>query len=420
MFKENLKKITIKIFYIIIAVLVSITLWMYVEITENEVQIREISGIEFVFIHEDVLRGRGLSRTSVETDALAITFEAPRTIISRLSTPGALTAEVDLASVTSAGTITLAYDLIFPAGITINDVDILGSSDSRITLVIDRSLERQVPVKVNYTGGTASEDLIAEAVDFDPLTVTVRGPERAVSRVNHVRVPILIENLASTYTDYLEFIPYDDNNEPLDDELRELIEFSQETIRVTIAIKEIREVALAVELFHGLSTSSGNTRVSLTPQVITVMGDPEAVRDLNNIILGTIDMLSFSRTDTFEFPINVPEHIINLSGETTAQALVEVLGLDIAFRSITNIQYVNVPSGYRAEIVTQSLDVRLRGESDDLDLITPLNIRVVADLSERGPGTSRVPARVYIDGLEPDMLIDPVGEYLITVSIVEE
>jgi len=424
MLKERLKKISTKILYIIFAVIVSIALWLYVEITENDIQVQTISGIGIVLKNEDVLRNKNFLVTSIQTDSLSFTVEAARSDLSSLSSAaqaGTFFVEVDLAAINSAGIITLAYEDVFPSGIGRNSVEILARSPSRITLVVDRFLERQIPVKVNnYTGGTASDDLVAVAVEFDPLFISVRGPEDIVSRIDSVRVPIIIENLASTYTDDLSFILVNEDNEELDADLRSKLELSQETIRVTIPKMILKDVTLSVNLFHGSSTSDANTSWSSTPAVVKVMGDPEVIKEFNNITLGTIDMFSFGLEDTFQFPIiiPIPDQVVNISGETFARVHVEVLGQEIAHRSTSNLQTVNEPAGYRAEILTQSLDVRLRGLYDDLLPITSMNIRVVADLADMGPGPQRVPARIYIDGVDAN--IDPVGEYVITVTITAE
>jgi len=418
MFKERLSKISIRIFYIIFALVVSVALWLYVEITENDVQISEINGIEIVFKNEDVLRDRGLLITSKVPEVISLTFEASRSDLTRLATPGALTVEVDLAGISSAGTTTQAYEINFPQVININTIEILGRSASSITLVVDRLMERQIPVRGTYTGGTASVELMAEPAEFEPQSITVWGPEKEVSRIQYVYVPIVRENLSTTYTDDLDFILFDENDEELDDSLRDSVEFSQETIRVTVPIREVKDIALVVELSHGASTSSANTTVDIQPRTIKISGDPEVVKDLNSIMLGTIDMLRFGLTDTDAFAIVIPDHIKNVSGEIEAMVHVEVLGLEIAFRSTSNIQTVNTPIGYRAEILTQSLDIRIRGASEDLIQVTPFNLRVVADLTDMSPGTSRVLARVYIDNIEAD--IDPVGEYFVTVSLIAE
>jgi len=417
MFKVKLSKIIMRIFYIIFALVVSVTLWMYVEITENYNQDHEISNIGLDYRNEDLLRDRGLLIASVLTDIpLSIRFEGSRSDISKLLAPGALTVEVDLAEITSTGTKLMDYDIIWPQGVNPNDIEILNRSASRIVLLIDRELERQIPVKVSYTGGTASEELIAENVEYDPQMITVWGPEEAVSKIHYVRVPIFRENLSTTYREELEFLLYGEDDEELDHEVRESLEFSHETINVTVPIMEMKDVPLTVDLFHGVGTSDATATVSITPQTVKVSGDPEVIKDINNFLLGTIDMLSFGLSDTFAFPIIIPNIIKNESGEVEALVHVEVLGMDVAYLSTSNLQTINTPSGYRSDIVTQSLDIRIRGTSEDLSLVTPLNLRVVADLTDLSPGTKRVPAKIYIDGIEA--YIDPVGEYEITISII--
>jgi len=420
MFKEILSKISRRILYVIFAVIVSITLWMYVEITENDIQINSVGNIAINFRNEDVLRDRGLLITSFSPAQLTITFEAPRSEMARLSVPGALAVEVDLANVLSSGPAELVYDIIYPSGVNVNAVEELGSSVERITLMVDRLLDRQLQVRVNYTGGLASEDLIVEAIEFDPQTITVWGPERVVSRISYVRVPILRENLATTYREELEFILIDENDEilELDDSQLELLEFSHETIHVTIPIMEMKDVPLTIILAHGASTSEANTNWTIEPTTIKISGDPVALREINHILLGTVNMQRFGLSDTEAFPIIPPNHITNISGETEAMVRIEVIGLDIAFRSTTNLHVINIPPGHRADILTQSLDVRLRGQAEELALITSMNLRVVADLSEASSGTARIPARIYIDGI--DVSVDPVGEYEITVTITAE
>ena len=417
MSKEKLSKILMRIFYVIFALVVSVALWVFVELTENEVQPGEVSGIVIIFRNEDLLFDRGFSMVPV-TENLSVRFEASRSDISRLALPGALSVEVDLATISSAGLTELAYEIIWPAGVNPNSINNQVWSDARVAVMVDRAHERQIEVRVDYTGGTASDDFVAEPVEFDPRFITVRGPEQVVSGIQYIWVPIPRESLATTYTDDLAFILIDDNDEVMDEELRSQLEFSQETVRVTVPIREIREVPLIVFLSHGVSTSDENTTWSVVPSAIRISGDPERLKDINNIPLGTINMLGVTSINSYteSFRIVIPDSITNVSGETEATVHVEIMGLDIKFISTSNLQVINPPSAYTAEILTQSLDVRLRGVREELDEVTPRNIRVVADLANQSSGTVRIPARVYIDGIDAN--IDPVGEYFITVTIV--
>jgi len=158
--------------------------------------------------------------------------------------------------------------------------------------------------------------------------------------------------------------------------------------------------------------------VSYDPLYITVSGDPEVIREFNHIMLGTVDTTRFFETTTEAFPIIVPNHFTNLSGETEAHVLVEVRNLSTAYFNAENLQYVNVALGHTATIMSRTLDVWIRGNKEDLDnLVSLTNIRVVADLREYSLGSYIVPARVYVDGVDPAK-IGAVGDrYRLAVTI---
>jgi len=419
MLNKTLNKIfSSRVFYMLFSLLVAIALWMYVEINLEEQNIYEVDGVPVVFRNEDLLRDKGLLISSSDPKNVTLTFECPRAVAARL-TKETLMVEVNLETIISTGPAVRGFEIIYPAGIDRNLITREISSVGMITLYVDRLFDQTVPVSVDYRGGTASDDLIADTAIFDPQTIIVSGPEEVVSRIKKAFVPVPKESLSSTYTADLSFILLDDNDAEFDEELLALTTPNIEAVSVTIPIRQWKDVTLNVELMHGAGTSEQNTRVTIEPSIVQLSGDPDAIRDFNSIMLGTIDMTRFRESSTTEaFSIIIPNHLANLSGETEAMVFVEVLGLETDYYSISNLQYINNPLDYRAEVRTQSLDVWIRGKREDLDLITDMNIRVVADLRDLGPGTTRVSAKVYIDGTDAD--IGAVGDYRLTVTLYRE
>ncbi|MCL2662441.1 MAG: hypothetical protein FWE83_03830 [Oscillospiraceae bacterium] len=422
MLKERFSKISTKILYVIFAVLISVTIWVYVEITVNEMQIFDVSGIEFEFLNEEIFRDRGFSITSRTPETLTITFEASRSEMLRLTAPGALIAEVDLSSVLSTGTTILPYRLVYPSNINTNSVSEIGASAARLTIAVDTVREREIRVRPYYDGGTASDDLFVDEIEVNPQYILVRGPDRVVQMIQYARVTVYRENLTTTYSENLEFILIDDNGDELDSDLRDLLELIPDTVQVTVSIREIKEIPLIVNFWHGDSTSDENTHWSVDPQFIRVSGDPVAIENYaNSILLATLDTTTFSSFFEGTYRIIIPEHLTNESGVTEARVTVDIIGLEIEFFVVpeSGMHPINIPAGHRVEIITQSLDVRLRGLRENLEQITPVNIRVVTDLSDRsGAGTFRQRAAVSIIGLETE--IDPIGEYFLTVRIIQD
>ncbi|MCL2226947.1 MAG: hypothetical protein FWB97_04895, partial [Oscillospiraceae bacterium] len=177
MIRKTLNKIfSSKVFYVIFALLVAGALWMYVEITENQEQSHRVADVPIVFRNADILRDRGLLITNKEPQSLVLTFEVPLNVANQLSN-STVFAEVNLANVTRAGHITEDYTIIFPSGINPNTTQPVQRSVERISLLIDRLSARTIPVRGEYTGGTAADDLFAAPVEFEPQTITVEGPD---------------------------------------------------------------------------------------------------------------------------------------------------------------------------------------------------------------------------------------------------
>ncbi|MCL2392396.1 MAG: hypothetical protein FWC66_07295 [Oscillospiraceae bacterium] len=422
MLRNKIAKIfSSRAFFIVFALLAAIALWMYVEYSDGtEDLVQTIDNIPIEFINMDSLRDRGLLIVSVEPEFMDITFEARRSILTRLSN-NSVSVEIDLFNVTRNGHVFVDYVISLPNDINRGSITRITPSVERITLFIDRVSVRTIPVHVEYNGGTASEDLIADPVEFFPMTITVEGPEDVISRIDHANVPIFRENLSTTYIDDLAFVLIDEYGYELDESVLEGLTTSHDNIRVTVPIKQVKEIPLIVHPSHGAGSTDQNTIWSVVPPVITISGDPEALRDLPPHVLGAINMSAFSSIATEERPIVLPSHIHNDSGETMATIRVEVLGLDVVDYAVENLFLLNPPPGYVVEFVTTSVDVRLRGRAEDLEGITAMDIRVVADLSDlpaQPVGRHRLLSRVYIDGT--DAYIGPIGETRISIRIAPD
>ena len=407
-----------KIFYIVFSLIVSIALWMYVEINENQIQQFEVQNVQVVRHNSELLNDRGFFIASMNPEVVKLTFECSRSIANKLKNT-TLSVTIDLASITSRGNKTLEFDIDYPDGISEDMAGFVSSDVSRISLYVDRIDTRLIPVEVPYRGG-AAEDYIQDPPEFSPQTISVSGPRDVISRVSFARVNINRENLSSTYTDDLPFTLLDENGEELDEPSGSQLTTSDETIHVIIPIRMMKEVTLFVEFNYGSGATSQNTSYTIDPPTVMIAGNVEDLRDYNSINLGTIDLTSFDFSRTFSaFTIVIPNYFARISGETEATVAVEILGLDMKWFSISNIQATNEPDGYVTEIKTQNLDVRVRGRTEDLEYLTEANIRVVATLADDiSLGTQRIPARVYVDGIDAD--IGAVGTYNITVSIVPE
>lgn len=220
------------------------------------------------------------------------------------------------------------------------------------------------------------------------------------------------DELTMTRTAEVPFVLMDKDDKELDSSG---LEFDVDTISVTIPISMMKEVPLYVQCSYGAGATEENTFIKIEPSTITISGDTSVVSSINRIDVATIDLTDFALKlqDTYAIPI--PNDVENVTGITEAKVTIEIQGVSTKTVTATNFSYTGLPDRYSVEeIITQSLEVKVRGTQEVLDQIQSSNIRV-ADLSEISQtGIMYVPVRVIVDGFTD---AGAVGDYMIAIKI---
>ena len=405
-----------KTFYIIFSIVVSIALWTYVEYAENPDVTVPVSGINISFEGEDTLTDQNLIITGIDAKNVTARFTGKRNVVSSFSNSN-ISAYVDLSEIAEsgvAGVYQLPFHLDYPDGVNSNYITVSASSPNFVTVTVERLITRKIQVRASNNCSVA-EGYQADPLICDTDVITVSGPESIVETIDRVDVSISGEEISESFSETLDVVLCTEDGTAVD---QSSLKLSQEAVTVTVPIKMVKQVALVVNVNDGNSATSRNTIRTVTPSSIVLVGDPEILESMNQIVVGTIDLTDFvsSYTDTLRIP--VPNDVTNVSGELNATVKVEVLGMSSTKLSVSNISTKNLTEGYKVTIITQSLDVTLRGSETNISKITSDNISIVADLSNLGntSGTFSVMANVNIDGYTG---VDAIGDYLVTVAISE-
>ncbi|MGM9522073.1 MAG: YbbR-like domain-containing protein [Oscillospiraceae bacterium] len=412
MTKENNTDKKRKILYIVFSIITSLVLWLYVAYVDNPEKDVSVSGIKVEFSGEELLADNNLVVTSVDTASLTITFSGSRNVVSNLSKDN-VRAVVDLSDILNssptAGTHQLTYTLEY--GTSSNGITVSSASKNYITVTIEKLVTETIPVRANYEGGIA-DGYTAEEPVASPETITVSGPRETVDKISYALATLNRENLSKSVSEQVPVVLMDEDGNVVSDDGLTL---STDTVTVSISVLMVKDVPLEVNLVYGASATAENTIRKIDPEYITISGDPEILDSFNVITLGTIDLTSFTSSYGATYTIVLPNDVTNLSGVSSASVEVRVLNTETTKVTSTNIITRNDPTN-NVSIINQSIEVTLRGKQEDLDAVTPENIRIVADLSglDNTSGRFTVNAKVYVDGFDS---VDAVGEYKVTVII---
>jgi YbbR domain-containing protein len=406
-----------RIFCMIVAVIAAIALWMYVAYVDNSDFTSMVSGIPVEFTGEEELTAHDLIITKITRSEVSVRFSGKRSAISKLSDKN-LSVTVDLTEIIkygSAGTYQIQYKINYPSGVDYSSLSVLNSTNY-ITVTVDELVSSTVEVRGGYNGSIA-DGYQAEPIEINPDTIQVSGPKETVSQISYAWVVLNKDEYSKTVSEDLEYTLVDENENEIS---KEGLTFDTETVNVTLPIVMVKEVALTVNVLSGAGASldDGNVTVDIQPASIMLVGDAEILSGVNQILLGTIDLSKFTSSTTETFKIIIPNDVINQTGDTEATVTVTISGLSTKKLSATNISTINDSEGYYSTIITQSLDITLRGSSDELRQVTAENIRIVGDMSELGQvtGSCTLTAKVYVDGFND---VGAVGVYTITVMVNE-
>ena len=402
-----------KIVWIIVSLLISLAIWTYVVSTENSTVTQIFRGIPIEIVGEDILQNsRNMIVTDVDTNSVRVEIRGPRRIVDALDSDN-LIALVDVSKLSRAAYASMKYKIIYPDGVDTRNLSEVSYSPETVSFMVSNLNTISVPVRGGYEGKLA-EGFTAESPNFEPTTITVAGPDAYLKDVSYAWVSFGADQVSSsTYTEDAGFTLINSNGDTVS---TEYLTTSEDTITATLPILEIKDIPLQVELVEGAGATTANTKVTLTPDRITLAGDSAILEGMNRIILSTIDLTDFRTSFSETYTIPFDNSLRNISGVTEAKVDVEIVGLSTANYTVKNISVINVPDNIEAEIVTESLDVVLRGTQEQLDQLTAENIRAVADLSDYKDSTgSFMPhAKIYVDGFVD---VGAVGNYPITVNL---
>ena len=402
-----------KIFWMIISLAVSLAIWIYVTSVEGDEFRQTFRNVRVELVGEEtLLSGRNLVITDLDLSSVTVDVTGPRKIVTSLSSSD-LVAEIDVSKLTRAAYTTQSYTVVYPDGVDKRNLTVNRKYPETVSFIVSQQTSKSVQVRGGFEG-KPGEGYTAEPPVFEPSTITVYGPENYLKNVDHAWVTFGRDvEATSTYSVESGFVLRNAENEAVS---TAYLSTSQETVRATLPILEVKTVALGIDLIEGAGATSANTKVNIEPASVTLAGDSAILAGINRVILDTLDLTDFVTTYKQSYVIPLDNQLRNITGVSEATVTVEIVGLETRTFKVTNISTINEPEGAEVEILSESIDVVLRGTAKDLAAVKAEDISAVADLSDYKDSTgSYMPSvNVYVFGLTD---VGAVGENTISVEI---
>ena len=402
-----------KVLYMIISLVFAVAFWLYVENVEGNTITNTYTNIPVEFIGEtDTLPSRGLMMMQDETIRVDLELRGPRSVITGLRRSD-LRIQVNLTNISAVGTYRLTYELLTPDNVSRSSVTIEKASVSTITVRIVEMYEKNIPVRVRVVGEVAENHIcMAEKLVAQPSYITVSGREEDVDEIASANVVVDLTNASETVKAVMGYELRDSMGKTIENNG---IRVSDKRINVTVPVYVIKTLPLTVNFQEAPGSMLDNVDWELSMGFVDVAGEATNLATKESILLDTVVLSSLLSDTEIELPINVPAGCINLSGTTSTLLSIKFKNLETRAFSVTDITAIGLSEDQTFSRVTNTVDVVVRGSAQDLELLTPENIRIVVDLSQYVfNGTYSVPATVLVDGFSR---VGAVGSYAIACKI---
>lgn len=411
--KRHVSLFDSKLFWIMISLVMSLIIWIYVVSTENSVVTQVFRGVKIEITGEETLRNsKNLIITDLDTNTVRVEIRGPRRIVDALDSDD-LQAQIDVSTLSRAAYTSMKYKIAYPNGTETRNLSEVSYSPETVNFMVSNLNSITVPVRGGYDGLLA-DGFTAEAPVFEPSSITVSGPEAYLKDVSYAWVSFGTGKVSNTtYTETASVTLMDSSGKAVS---IDYLTLSDETVTAVLPILEVKDIPLSVELIEGAGATTANTKVTITPDRITLAGDSSILSGMNRIILSTIDLTDFKSGFSESFVIPFDNSLKNVSGVTEAQVDIEITGLTTRTFTVKNISYINPPENMSVEVLTKNLDVIIRGTEEQIDQLSADSIRAVADLDDYRDSTgSYMPlTKIYIDGSSE---LGAIGDYQISINL---
>lgn len=381
-----------------LSVVIATLLWLYVITTVSPGSKQTFYNIPLVLGNESVLTERGLMITYQSASSVNLELSGTRTDLAKVNA-GNITVKADLSNIYEPGNqIAVSYAVSFPGNVANNAFVTESRSPSRIYLNVERRASKTIPVEVRWIG-SVPDGFIADRDNklLEYPTVQITGPESVTNQIEKAVIEVDLTDQRESISWDCTYTLCDANDEPVD---AGLITTNVDQIHLEVRIQRVKDITLTYHLVEGGGATAANVEITLSTDKIRVSGSEAALELMGDqLVVGTIDLAEVASDMNKTFTIPLEEGITNLTGISEVTATITLKGLSTKDFLIREISKVNVPEGLEVELITQELNLRVRGPADQIAKLTLGDVMVIVDFTGAEVGTATFPVRaVFTDG----------------------
>ena len=328
-------------------------------------------------------------------EEVTLTLRAPSTILDELENEqNQITVTLDLSGL-EAGVHTLTPQV----NIGLAPAEVVRINPSSIFVKLESVISESFPVEIK-TLGNAAIGYELQTPELSMSSVVVTGPQSLVDAVDTVAAEVDIEDVSEDISRMVTVKAFDvEDNEIIS------VSISPSSIQVNIPVSQrggYKSVVVKIVTIGQIESGYKLTDIFALPATVMIFSsDPDLIESISGYVETEPINLDGANED-LEIPVelNLPEGINVVGSQNiTVQIGISPIESSISFADIP-VQIQGLAPGLQAVTSPDVVDVYLSGPLSLLENLSPADLIIIIDLTDRGIGTYQLAPEVQLENVE--------------------
>ena len=399
---------------LIIALLISIGIWIYMSMTASNDTSITVSNIPIQTELSESAKELGLQVFLEDEAKASVTVSGMRTMLGQIS-------EADLIVTASANSISTTGNHTLPVSATkanpSSNFQITSCTPSSINVVVDYPKESTFDVKEDISYKVKDGYYGSVSMAFNKVTIS--GPQTEILKIKKVVAKAEVKgDLTESKDTKAEIVLYDSGDNVIP---KNLLQLSSNTVDVRIEVMPEKTVSLK-PVFKNKPAGLVLTEdmIKIEPSEITIAGPQDALDNIKAVNLEAIDFnkLNNNKVVLKDLSIDVPESCKNISDTSVAAVTLDLRGMTSKEFDVESFSVEGLPSGFSCEVTSKSITVNVIGPKDEIESLKAEDIVAVIDAKNFSGkvGSVEMPITFKLNTVKSCWAY---GEYKANVNITE-
>lgn len=367
-----------KVLSFLLALLISIVLWVYAVTVVNPNDTTSIRGVRVRLVGESELKKNHLMLVGGEEQFVNVEISGKRSDLKELNS-SSLEAIADVSNIDGTGDYEITWTLDPPASVASGDIKLVSSSANKITVKVSEYKERPaIPVEVEYVGELA-EGYLRDPAVLGVETLEVNGPAEEVSAITRAVITVDLEGANGSMEGDFAYEFRNLMDEPLTPS--KYVTVSAETVRVSVPVLPYKDIALELAFKDGGGATKDDVTYTIDPPLVRVTGSEETLAKIaDTLVIREVDLAQITGETAWTVTPELPTGAANRASDKSVKVTVNLTGLIRKNFTIPCAEITRLNDVQTLGFAEQNVVVSVRGKPEAVNALEAKDVQITADM----------------------------------------